>query len=79
MMEWFLIIYSIFKATGILKLAHSPTQPAQDLFANTLRLTTRETDLKPFVLGPPETLKKTPWPLVRKRTIPTERPPHVRS
>jgi hypothetical protein len=21
--------------------------------------------------------KKTPWPLVRKRTIPTERPPHV--
>jgi hypothetical protein len=21
--------------------------------------------------------KKNPWPLVRKRTIPTERPPHV--
>jgi hypothetical protein len=21
--------------------------------------------------------KKTPWPLVRKRTIPTEQPPHV--
>jgi hypothetical protein len=24
-----------------------------------------------------KTKLKTPWPLVRKRTIPTERPPHV--
>jgi hypothetical protein len=28
-------------------------------------------------VGTYQTTKKTPWPLVRKRTIPTERPPHV--